>query len=104
MGSKNNMYYYFIHDFNLNIKNMRKIKKFVLHEREIILSPEEMRLVNGGGTPGCLSVSCSVYDAETHELLYSGTCGSGVDSKGHPVCSCNTSGGNFPGEGACDDN
>ena len=70
-----------------------------------MLSPEEMRHINGGGTPGCLSVECYVYDAATYNLLYIGKCGGGYDSEGYAVCPCNISGGpSFPGGGECDDN
>ena len=79
---------------------MKKIKRFVVN----VLSPGEMRHINGGGTPGCLSDACYVYEKYTDKFLYAGKCGGGYDSQGYAVCSCNTSGGSFPGDGACDDN
>lgn len=70
-----------------------------------MLSPEEMRHINGGGTPGCLSVPCYVYDAATDKLLYTGNCGGGFDSEGFAICSCNVSERlSFPGGGECDSN
>ena len=84
---------------------MRKIKRFSINESGFVLSPEEMRRINGGGTPGCLTVPCYVYDANTYSLLYTGTCGGGYDSEGYAVCSCNVSSSlSFPGGGVCDDN
>ncbi len=79
---------------------MKKIKRFVVN----VLSPEEMRQVTVGGKRGCLSDACYVYEMYTDKFLYAGKCGDGYDSQGYAVCSCNTSGGNFPGYGVCDDN
>jgi len=95
-----------IHGYNNSIIfiKMRKIRKFSVIENGFLLSAEEMRRINGGNTPGCKSDSCDAYIYEDNELVahYSGNCGGGNDN-GYAVCSCNTSGGSFPGGGECDD-
>lgn len=84
---------------------MRKIKRFAVNESGFVLSPEEMRHINGGYFPGCKTVACEVYEKYgSGKYIDEGNCGPDyVD--GYAVCACITkSHGSIPGEGACDDN
>ena len=40
---------------------MRKIKKFSVNENAFVLSPEEMRMISGGGSVKCREGGCRVY-------------------------------------------
>ena len=82
---------------------MRKIKRFTINESGFMLSPEEMRRINGGSNLGCSSEVCYVYDAETDEFIDKGYCGGGY-YEGYAVCACITPSGSWPGGGACDNN
>lgn len=83
---------------------MRKIKRFTINVDGFRLSPEELRRINGGASPGCLTIPCYVYEKITGKFLDKGNCGDGYDDEGFAVCACNTPSGSYPAGGECDDN
>lgn len=76
---------------------MRKIRKFSVNESGFMLSPEEMRRINGGGNGSCKTDQCYAYMYVNNEVqsVYSGYCGTDYADNS---CACLTTVGSFYGD------
>lgn len=60
---------------------MKKLKKFIVNENAYVLSPEEMRMISGGGSVKCREGGCYVVNTNYYGycIEYSGSCACKLD-------------------------